>query len=262
MGATGIEWTQGPNGEQGYSFNPWIGCTKVSPACDGCYAEVSAIKLKVEWGSHADRRPVSDATWDAPKAWDRRARRLGCRFRVFCASMADVFDNHRSIRSEWRAWLYELIESTPNLDWMLLTKRPQNAVGLLPARWTEGHWPRNAWFGFTAENQVEFSRRWNRAKHIPAPLFFVSAEPLLEAYNLPSDASRIGLFIAGGESGTLAKCRDTPIHVFTSMRQQCQDLGIPFFMKQLAQVSARSNYKKFEAFPPQLQVREQPRIRA
>jgi protein gp37 len=170
-----------------------------------------------------------------------------------------------------------LIEATPHLDWMILTKRPQLAQRYMPKRWLDVGWPQNAWFGFTAENQVEFDRRWPPASNVPAPLIFVSAEPLLEEYNLPADAARIGLFIAGGESGTIANCRRTPDDAFENMMWQCSALGIPFFMKQLDQVSYRGSvivgerdgkpvrkpaYKHFPSFPVVLQVRDQPRIAA
>jgi protein gp37 len=256
MGATGIEWTRGPNGEQGYTFNPWIGCTRVSPACDHCYAAGAAIKLGVEWD--AQPRSVSESSWQAPLALNRKAAREGVRFRVFTGSMCDVLDKNASTPDRHRLW--STIEATPNLDWMILTKRPQLAGRYMPKPWWRGEWPRNAWFGFTAENQKEFDRRWSWAREVPAPLIFVSAEPLLEAYTLPDDAAKIGLFIVGGESGRLADCRPTPDGAFDFMRFQCIRLGIPFFMKQLDQINHRGFYKKFDRFPMRLQVREQPRI--
>lgn len=263
MGATGIEWTRGPNGEQGYTFNPWIGCTKVSGACDHCYAEKAAVKLKVDWGPHAKRRGVSDGTWAAPLGWDRQAAAAGERRRVFCASMADVLDNHSSIEQAWRDRLFALIAATPNLDWMLLTKRPQNARKFLPYTWfVKGGWPPNVWFGFTAERQHEFNQRWIHAQQVPAPIIFVSGEPLLEEIILPSSAAAIALFIGGGESGTLIELRDTPIDIFRSMLAQCRALGIPYFQKQLAQLSARAAYKKPALWPEDLRVREHPRMAA
>lgn len=266
MGATGIEWTRGPNGEQGYSFNPWIGCTRVSPACDNCYAAGAAVKLGVQWDGPP--RSVSDASWEAPIALNRKAEREGCRFRLFTGSMCDVLDKNASQPDRDRLWT--TVEKTPLLDWMILTKRPQLARRYMPPQWFTGRvrgdggagWPPNAWFGFTAENGTEFNRRWAFAKNVPAPLIFVSAEPLLEAYELPPDASQIGLFITGGESGKLADIRPTPPGAFRSMQRQCAHLNIPFFMKQLDQIRYRADYKKFERFPAELQVREQPRIRA
>jgi protein gp37 len=261
MGATGIEWTRGPNGEPGFTFNPWIGCTAVSDACANCYAETASKKFEVIWGPHGERRGISESTWAAPLAWNRRAEREGRRFRVFVASMADVLDNHRSIDPTWRERLYALIAATSHLDWLMLTKRPENAPKFLPYTWfVKGRWPANVWFGFTAENQEEFDRRYPHAKRMPAPVRFISGEPYLGRILLPADAARfIHLMIGGGESGRLEDCRDTPLDLFRDLRDQCRRLGIPYFQKQLAQISARASFKRFEAFPPDLQVREQPR---
>jgi protein gp37 len=273
MGATGIEWTQGPNGEQGYSFSPWWGCTRVSPACDHCYAAGAAIKNGIVWDGPVT--PVGEAAWDAMRALDRRARRLGCRFRVFTGSMCDVLDKNGIPVVRDRLW--RLIEETPNLDWMILTKRPQLARRFMPIEWFTGNWPMNAWFGFTAENQTEWNRRWPYVDgDIPSPCIFVSAEPLLEGYHLPDNAARLGLFIVGGESGVIANCRPTPDRAFEWMAQQCGDLRIPFFMKQLDQVNHRGSfvvgdrpdgslirkpaYKHFPSFPPALRLRQQPRL--
>ena len=119
---SGIEWTD-------HTFNPWTGCTKVSPACDHCYAEAwSKRSGHVEWGPHGERRRTK--TWGNPVKWNRKAGHEGKRFRVFCASLADVFDNHRSIQFDWRRDLYQLIDDTPNLDWLLLTKRQEHVLFL------------------------------------------------------------------------------------------------------------------------------------
>lgn len=281
MGATGIEWTKGPNGEPGFTFNPWIGCTKVSGACDHCYAEAASKKLDVVWGPHGDRRGITDGTWAAPIAWNRAAGRAGARYRVFVASMADVLDNHKSIDPAWRARLYALIEQTPNLDWLMLTKRPENAKKFLPYTWfTKGGWPTNVWFGITGEDQEHFDHRWLHACTIPAPVLFVSVEPMLGRLNIrwtlnPMEVAarflesgrfspgletirRPGWFIGGGESGTLINCRDTPDEWFVELRAQCHVSGIAYFQKQMAQVRWRARYKKFDQFPALLQIREHP----
>lgn len=166
-----IEWTD-------HTFNPWTGCTKVSPACDHCYAEGWAKRSgHVQWGPHGDRRLTSAANWRKPLKWNEEARRLGIRYRVFCASLADVFDNHHSIMQDWRAQLWALIRATPNLDWQLLTKRPQNIAKMLPSDWGDG-WP-NVWIGTTVENQVEADRRIPIFLNVPARVRFLSCEPLL-----------------------------------------------------------------------------------
>lgn len=247
-----IEWTD-------HTFNPWIGCTKVSAACDNCYAEAWEARFGKSWGPHVRRR-TSPANWRKPLAWDRAAAASGKRTRVFCASLADVFDNDRSITSGWRGDLWHLIYRTPHLDWLLLTKRPQNIArylrpeeyGNLPP-WGDG-WP-NVWLGTTVENQTEADRRIPHLLATPAAVRFVSAEPLLG----PVDMSRIphhkiapnitiaqnaltGLngngdygpsldwIIVGGESGRGAR----PMHPdwARSLRDQCQAAGVAFLFKQ------------------------------
>ena len=117
-----IEWTD-------HTFNPWVGCTKVSPACDNCYAEAWAKRSgQVEWGNHP-RRVTSDSYWRQPIKWNRIAARDGVRRKVFCASLADVFDNQ--VDPQWRIDLFALINATPWLDWLLLTKRPQNIAKMV-----------------------------------------------------------------------------------------------------------------------------------
>lgn len=154
---TEISWTDS-------TFNPWVGCTKVSTGCDHCYAEAMMADRygRVDWGPHGSRSRTSPANWRKPIAWNRAVRISGRRHRVFCASLADVFDNHGSITSGWHGDLWHLISRTPNLDWLLLTKRPQNIRKMLPETygapaWGDG-WP-NVWLGVTAENQVEADRR-------------------------------------------------------------------------------------------------------
>ena len=115
---TKIEWAD-------HTFNPWTGCTKVGPGCDHCYAEGWAKRSgQVQWGHGAARRRTSEANWKQPMRWNAEAERIGVRYRVFCASLADVFDNE--VPAEWRADLFDLIAKTPNLDWLLVTKRVGN----------------------------------------------------------------------------------------------------------------------------------------
>lgn len=256
MGKTGIEWTRGPNGEQGYTFSPWIGCTRVSPACDHCYAADVAVKMGVIWDSPP--RPVAESTWAGPLAWNRKAESEGVRFRVFSASMADILDKRAFHGDRDRLW--KLMEATPNLDWLPLTKRPQLARRYMPPHWFEaGGWPPNVWFGFTGENQDEFDRRAPFVRDIPAPVRFVSVEPMVGPLILPPDIREwLDWVICGGESGRLADIRDTPDEWMGDLQQQCADLHIPFFQKQLPQIRYRGIYKKFELWPGHYQVRQQP----
>jgi protein gp37 len=143
-----IEWTDA-------TFNPWVGCTKISPACDHCYAEGWAKRAGNPELWQGERRRTSVANWRMPVKLNAKAMAEGRRRRVFCASLADVFDNQ--VPAEWRADLWALIRATPMLDWQLLTKRPQNIARMLPANWGKG-WP-NVWLGTTVENQTEANRR-------------------------------------------------------------------------------------------------------
>jgi protein gp37 len=178
---TAIEWAD-------HTFNPWIGCTKVSPACDHCYAErLATARLGVAWGPCAERRRTAASTWTQPLAWNRKAQREGRRFRVFCASLADVFDN--AVPAHWRGDLWQIIHETPHLDWLLLTKRPQNIAARLPdagrhgvPAWGAG-WP-NVWLGTTVENQAEADRRIPHLLSVPAAKRFLSMEPLLGPVDL------------------------------------------------------------------------------
>jgi len=259
MGITKIEWTATINADgtvrPGYTFNPWVGCTKVSGACDFCYAEGWAKRTGNADLWQGERRRTSDANWRKPLKWDAEAARLGVRHRVFCASLADVFDNQ--VPREWRADLWLLIKSTPHLDWLLLTKRPQNIAKMLPDVWGTG-WP-NVWLGTTAENQAEADRRIPHLLAAPAAVRFISAEPLLGPIDLTTiwlrrdgerptelshrlgdyvrpltgnfrDSPRLGWIIVGGESGRGAR----PMHPdwARAIRDQCAAAGVPFFFKQ------------------------------
>lgn len=187
-----IEWTD-------HTFNPWMGCTKVSPACDGCYAEAMMDHRygKVKWGPHGDRVRTAPSNWKQPLRWDKEAKAAGTRPRVFCASLADVFDNQ--VPSEWRRDLFALMRATSNLTWLLLTKRPQNIVKLFReqqsidggAEYIASLWPRNAAIGTTVEDQqrADVNVTWLLdAKALLRPAFaFLSCEPLLG----PIDLTRI-----------------------------------------------------------------------
>jgi protein gp37 len=146
-----IEWCD-------HTFNPWIGCQHVSPGCDHCYAEALMDHRygKVQWEPHGERKRTSEGNWKQPYRWAKAARQSGTRARVFCASLADVFDNKAPEGA--RADLFRLIRETPEMDWLLLTKRPQNIVRMLPADWDNGY--SNAWLGITAESEEFYRMRW------------------------------------------------------------------------------------------------------
>lgn len=231
-----IEWCD-------HTFNPWVGCTPVSAACDYCYAERWAKRSGlVEWGNNPRHR-TSPAYWRQPLKWNANARRFfdehGRRQRVFCASLADVFDNQVSER--WRNDLWELIAECRELDWLLLTKRPQNITKMLPV--TDSHepgykpwndewpWP-HVWLGTSAENEEEYRRRWPHLVSVRARILFVSYEPALGSLGnaIATHWTKPDWLICGGESGPHAR----PMHPewARSVRDQCQAAGVPFFFKQ------------------------------
>jgi len=223
-----IEWTH-------HTFNPWWGCKKVSPACDNCYAELWAKRMGHQlWGLDAPRRFFSDAHWREPLTWNAEAQTNGRRERVFCASMADVFEQRKDLNNE-RIRLWELINNTPNLDWLLLTKRPQNVERIAP--WGS-RWPDNVWLGTSVENQTLAEKRLPFLLKNPAAVRFLSCEPLLGKLDLRGWFRRKGLhpidwIIAGGESGGGSRPMhpDWPI----SLLNQCQTFNVPFHFKQWGQ---------------------------
>jgi protein gp37 len=178
-----IEWTH-------HTFNPWIGCTKVSDGCKNCYAETLMDHRygRVKWGPQGERQRTSPANWRKPLQWNKQAEAEGRRYRVFCASLADVFEDRAEL-APWRSDLFALIDRTPNLDWLLLTKRPEN-VGDMVAQMTAGHlniedWD-NIWIGTSVEDQAAADKRIPHLLRIPAKVRFLSMEPLLGPVDLRS----------------------------------------------------------------------------
>lgn len=220
-----IEWTH-------HTFNPWWGCVKVSAACDHCYAEAWAKRVGCSvWGAESERRMFSDAHWREPLKWNAEAIKSGSRRRVFCASMADVFENRPDLVAP-RARLFELIEATPSLDWLLLTKRIHLVSKLKPRGKTL---PSNVWLGTTVENQEYAKKRIPYLlRHVDASVRFLSCEPLLEAIDITpfinARLPKIDWVIAGGESGPGARAMH-PEWV-DSLRRQCHENGIAFHFKQ------------------------------
>lgn len=248
--STGISWTDA-------TFNPWWGCQKVSPACAHCYAERDAKRYqpgKVLWGVGSERRTFGDSHWNAPLKWAKTMpAKLGRRPRVFCASMADVFD--KDAPADQRARLFALIDQTPELDWLLLTKRIGNVPRMLEAPGMQKcGLPSNVWLGITVVNQEEADRDIPKLLAVPARVRFLSIEPMLGPITLRevhsdmceidaltgdhgvlrplrgrSDA-KVHWVICGGESGPGAR----PMHPewVRSLREQCADAGVPFHFKQ------------------------------
>lgn len=256
MGANSkIEWTD-------HTFNPWIGCTAISPACDHCYAEARMdTRLHVvKWGAGEPRKRTSEKNWREPLKWNAEAAENGVRYRVFCASLADVFDN--DVPTQWRIDLIALILATPDLDWLLLTKRIGNAAQMLETAFRAVHhqregWadnvPRNVWIGATICNQEEAVRDIPKLLKVPAAKRFLSMEPLLGPVSFegvwvdhPNPAMHQNMLevldwvIVGGESGHGAR----PMHPdwVRLLRDQCNHAGVAFHFKQWGEWAPREPY--------------------
>lgn len=267
MGKTTIEWTAIYKADgtvtPGYSWNPWWGCVKVSDGCTNCYAETFAKRTGHNiWGPAAttERRTFGDKHWAEPLKWNADAQAAGERRRVFCASMADVFEDHPQLEPE-RLRLWELIGQTPHLDWLLLTKRPENIRRMYPQAWLlPWRAPENVWLGTSIETQEMAEKRADELLRVPASVRFFSCEPLLGPLDLTKwldgcgscgaprkdspyvscgcceaypEARGVSWIIAGGESGPTAR----PMHEdwARSLRDQCQTANIPYFFKQWGQ---------------------------
>jgi protein gp37 len=240
-----IEWTD-------HTFSPWLGCTPVSAACDNCYA--AALAERYGWPAYrkgVPRRLSAPSTWKLPRRWQRKAAANGVRARVF-PSLCDPYD--KEVSDDWRDDLMEEIEATPDLDWLLLTKRPQVAKRYHRRR----RMPANVALGVTAENQAMANLRLPTLLSIDGPkLRFVSIEPALGPTDLTAvrirggyinalaglryadDGSsapvavqrhRLDWIIPGGESGPRARVSDPA--VFRALRDQCLRYGTAFFFKQ------------------------------
>lgn len=306
------------------TFNPWIGCTKVAPGCANCYAEADMDKRRgrVQWGPNGSRSRTSDSYWRDPIKWNKAAQESGERHRVFCASLADVFedwngpiiDSHGSrlysdyihnspssdpigLRmSDMREDLFRLIDATPNLDWLLLTKRPEN-IGRM---WcshsnTDGKPPSkllrsNVWLGTSISDQATANKaipELLRCRDL-APVLFLSAEPLLGPIDLgafqPFDgqcycqedpngckprnatgcpAGGIDWMIDGAESGPNKRPYD--LTWSRDLQSQCQAAGVAYFRKQVGDAIPGLRDKKggdWDEWPVELRVREFPIVKA
>jgi protein gp37 len=240
-----IAWTHS-------TFNPWIGCTKVGPGCENCYAETldrnrysktlggGTKQFPIaHWGPGAPRHRTK--TWGDPLVWNRKAAASGQPWRVFCASLADVFDNE--VDEEWRADLFRLIGQTPNLTWLLLTKRIGNAAKMLP--WTDTPWA-NVWIGATIVNQEEWDRDREKLLSLPAAVRFVSYEPAIGPIRWGRPMP--DWIIVGGESGAHARAfraewaRDTV--------RQCRAAKVAPFVKQMGARVLDRNDAGFDGCEP------------
>jgi protein gp37 len=239
---TAIEWADD-------TWSPWWGCTEISEGCEKCYAREQTHGA---WGNHPRKRTKLDYWYGkkGPRFWNADAARFqrdhGHRERVFGGHICDWFDNQAP--PEWRVEAWKLVRATPNLDWMILTKRPSNIARMLPPDWGNGY--PNVWLGISAENEHYYRQRWPILAAIPAVCHFISYEPALG----PLGAIDIGVgvlphwIIVGGESGK--DPREMDLGWARDVRDQCTRLGIAYFFKQTAGK---------RAIPPDLMVRQWPR---
>jgi len=234
-----------------HTHNAWMGCTKVSPGCKFCYAEelMETRYKKVKWGPQGTRIHTSKAYWRKPVQWNKETWRecVACGFRgkvgldepyylcrcgsrqtkptrqrVFCGSLMDVFEDNPRV-ADWRSELLDLITATSNLDWLLLTKRPENIMAF-------SHYalPDNVWIGTSIENR-DTTERIGHLLAAPAKIHFLSVEPMLEPIEL-FEPQRLDWVICGGESGPHA--RPMEVAWAQDLYEQCKAAGVPFFMKQ------------------------------
>lgn len=229
MENSNIAWTD-------HTHNIWIGCTKVSEGCKFCYAEKWDQRMKggKSWGPGAPRIPLSDAYWRKPLAWQKQALVSGERPRVFCSSLADVFD-HEGLPDQ-RKRLWETVKQTPNLDWLILTKRPENIVPMLPSDWGNGY--PNVWMGTTTEDQKSYEKRVPILAAVPAAVRFLSCEPQLSEIDFGSGPYPFDWVIFGGESGSVRPFDPTWVKKpFEVLREA----GVAVFMKQMGSVWAKAH---------------------
>jgi protein gp37 len=276
MGVTKISWTATvlPNGDiiPGYTWNPWIGCTKVSDGCKFCYAEdmMDTRYGKVEWGDSGTRVRTSVENWKKPYAWNRQAAAQGVKVRVFTASLSDFFEKRAELEP-WRAEALRIMSECRNLTWLLLTKRPEYVNRMLhkatgdAAMWlaTNPH----VWIGTSVENQKWADKRIPELLAVPTPNRFLSAEPLLGSIelNYSSGDEGINWLIVGGESGSNA--RPMQLEWAQAVMAAGRQAGMAVFFKQTGTVLAKAlglKHKKGEdpqewaAFAPDL-TQELPR---
>jgi protein gp37 len=240
---TPIQWTDG-------SWSPWEGCDQISPGCTNCYAKAMNDWLRKgeNWGPGAPRRVYSDEHWRKPLKWNRKAAVNREQWKVF-PSVCDPFDKDAPEGQRERFW--ELIAQTPNITWLLLTKRVGNVPGMVPGAWLEvGGWPKNVWPGATFVNQEEVDRDMHKLLRLPAPVRFGSFEPLLGEIDLEQGGAigvgcddmppyerrtwpELDWTIVGGESGRNA--RPLTLEWVRKIVKQCKAAGTPVLVKQLGE---------------------------
>ena len=272
-----IHWTD-------HTWNPWWGCVRISPACCNCYAENLAKRMGLNlWGPYADRKEWTEKNWQMPFKWNEAARQSGRKATVFCASMADIFEDHPQANA-LRARAMETMEACDWLIWLLLTKRPENISRMVPEGWRRAGW-RNVWYGVTGETRGWASERVSQLLLIPAAGRFISIEPLLdeqmEVYRMLTPPTRAGLLghvfyplrglaavpdcdwniakidwvIVGGESG--GNARPFSIPAAHRIIDQCKSANVPVFLKQMGAKPRLGPDETLEAWPTHVKCKTQ-----
>lgn len=248
---SGISWTN-------HTFNPWWGCQRVSPGCQHCYAETLDARWYdgVHWGGKdTQRKEMKPAYWDQVAQWNKEAKDSETPTTVFCASMADVFEDRPEL-FPLRKKLFKTIIDSPSLTWLLLTKRPENVERLIPLDWMCESFPRNVWLGVSVESQGYVSRVMSIA-HLLVKRF-VSVEPMLGPVTFAQALPFIHWVICGGESG--AGYREMELSWVYDLLNECRRIKIPFFMKQMGGHPDKKD--KLEDIPEMVRFQEFPNFDA
>ncbi|MHC2068128.1 DUF5131 family protein [Bremerella sp. T1] len=214
-----IGWTH-------YTWNPWWGCNKVSAACRHCY--IGQI-MRRSGNEPFDGPMRTKTTWRLPFRWNRAAIGTGERLRIFTCSMSDFFHPGAD---KWRCEAWAIIQACQNLDWLILTKRPELIRDRLPSDWGTGY--PNVWMGVTVEDQSHIKRIDKLAK-IPAAVRFVSAEPLLGPVYFGRRLRQLDWVITGCEKAAKAKRRGLENSWVRNIRDECEASGVALFHKQYYQ---------------------------
>jgi protein gp37 len=228
----------------GYTFNGWVGCTEIegSPACDKCYAKAGTRRAGLDlWGDDKPRQITSPGYWKQPARWNLLAKESGERRGVFCASYGDVFEDRPEL-AEPRARMLAMFEELDGLDLMLLTKRIENVRAMVPPHWLRGQWPGHVWLGATVETQEWAERRVPILCSLPAPIRFLSVEPLLGRVSVApwlAGPEGVDWIIIGGESGGGARALE--LDATEALVEECVAAEVPVFVKQLGTAWAKQD---------------------
>lgn len=258
---TEIAWTDS-------THNEWLGCMKVSAGCNNCYAETMMDKRyhRVSWGqrktddgpppSVGTRSLTSEANRRKPFSWNRKASAFqaehGRRQRVFCSSLSDIFDNQ--VPRGWRVGLFNTIANTPELDWLLLTKRPENIGAMIDDCGWFKQIPRNVWLGTTCEDQAAYDKRWPILAQFNVRVRFISYEPAIGPLSILDHKEKPDWLICGGESGK--GYRPMPSLWAEDIQEECAECFVPFFMKQMAGLRPIPEDLMIRQFPPSIRQKK------